>query len=51
MGRSRYRLQSRFRVADRCSKRGWTVRVGEAEVGDGDETRVQHGFPSDGDVV
>ena len=30
---------------------GWAVRVGEAEVGDGDDTRVRHGFPSGGNAV
>ena len=30
---------------------GWAARIGEAEVGDGDDTRVRHGFPSDGDAV
>ena len=30
---------------------GWAARIGEAEVGDGDDARVRHGFPSDGDAV
>ena len=29
----------------------WAVRVGEAEIGDGDDTRVRHEFPPDGDAV
>ena len=30
---------------------GWATRIGEAEVGDGDDARVRHGFPSDGNAV